>query len=51
MADSLPSDRSVLMKYVLYGVGGVVGLIVLVIVIGAITRSVRSAMKDAARPR
>ncbi len=47
LMDMLPGDRSALLKYVLYGVGGLVGLIVLVFIGGAIARSVRSA----ARPR
>lgn len=51
MTDLVPEDRSMLLKYVLYGVGGLVGVIVLIVVGGAITRSVRSALKDAARPR
>jgi len=51
MTDLLPEDQAVLHKYVIYGVAGLVGLIVLFLVVVAITRSVRTAMRNAARPR
>ncbi len=47
LMDSLPADRSTIVKYALYAVGGLVGLIVLIILGKAATRAARSA----ARPR